>query len=176
MADNIKAARIATGHTRDDQAETVLMRVLRGTGIRGLAGIPVRRGRVIRPLLSVRRARTRSLIADAVGIEYIATTQPTDERKFLAQPHPSSNCCRICAPITTSGVDANLLRLATNAGEIIDEAVRKRTDPSGRAKRPAQQLGRMDRQCCAAGHAGRYGDRHLFWGRAVRSRWLRHGR
>ena len=50
------ADRVAVGHTADDQAETVLHRLLRGTGIRGLAGIhPVVGGRVIRPLLETRR-------------------------------------------------------------------------------------------------------------------------
>ncbi len=56
------AAWIATGHTADDQAETVLFRLLRGTGVLGLGGIAERRGTdaanvsIIRPLLSVRRA------------------------------------------------------------------------------------------------------------------------
>jgi len=47
--------RIATGHNADDQAETVLMRLLRGAGPDGLAGIPVKRGDIIRPLLAVWR-------------------------------------------------------------------------------------------------------------------------
>jgi tRNA(Ile)-lysidine synthase len=46
---------VALGHTADDQAETVLFRIVRGTGIPGLAGIPYRRGIFIRPLLDVRR-------------------------------------------------------------------------------------------------------------------------
>ncbi|MFN8625331.1 MAG: tRNA lysidine(34) synthetase TilS [Candidatus Binatia bacterium] len=49
--------KIATGHTGDDQAETVLMRLLRGTGSDGLAAIrPVRDGHVIRPLIECSRA------------------------------------------------------------------------------------------------------------------------
>ncbi len=49
-------ARVALAHTADDQAETVLFRILRGTGLAGLAGIPYQRGIFIRPLLDVRRA------------------------------------------------------------------------------------------------------------------------
>ena len=47
---------ILTAHTKDDMLETVLMRVLRGTGPAGLAAMPVRRGQFLRPLLSMSRA------------------------------------------------------------------------------------------------------------------------
>jgi tRNA(Ile)-lysidine synthase len=50
---------VATGHTLDDQAETVLLQLLRGTGPDGLAGMPVRDGWLLRPLLGVRREETR---------------------------------------------------------------------------------------------------------------------
>ena len=59
---------IATGHTRDDQAETVLMNVLRGTGTDGLAGIPALSGQVVRPLLDVSRAEVEAYCA-AQGLE-----------------------------------------------------------------------------------------------------------
>lgn len=47
--------KIATAHTADDNAETVLMRMIRGTGLKGLGGIPPVNGCVIRPMLTVTR-------------------------------------------------------------------------------------------------------------------------
>jgi len=65
--DALEAARVAHGattvlvaHTADDQAETVLLNFLRGSGSAGLAGMPARRGRVVRPLLGARRADVRA--------------------------------------------------------------------------------------------------------------------
>ncbi len=59
VAKDIKADKIALGHNLDDQAETVLMRILRGTGLYGLAGILPKRKicgyQIIRPLIEVRR-------------------------------------------------------------------------------------------------------------------------
>ncbi|HEV2281689.1 MAG TPA: tRNA lysidine(34) synthetase TilS [bacterium] len=67
VAARIQAAVIATGHTRDDQAETVLMRLIRGSGPRGLAGIPPVRPhgalRVIRPLIETPRAEIAGYLA-----------------------------------------------------------------------------------------------------------------
>jgi tRNA(Ile)-lysidine synthase len=64
------ATRIAFAHTADDQAETVLMRLLQGAGPRGLAGIPVRRGRLVRPLLDVDRAAVLDYLAGA-GLDWV---------------------------------------------------------------------------------------------------------
>jgi tRNA(Ile)-lysidine synthase len=61
-----KVHRIATAHTRDDQAETVLMKAVRGAGTRGLSGIfPEQRsglGTVVRPLLEIRREELRQCL------------------------------------------------------------------------------------------------------------------
>ncbi|MBB6052460.1 tRNA lysidine(34) synthetase TilS [Armatimonas rosea] len=62
-AQELGADVIATAHHADDQAETVLMRVFRGTSVSGLAGIPVRRGNIIRPLLFARRAQLEAYCA-----------------------------------------------------------------------------------------------------------------
>lgn len=63
MACETGSIAIATAHTADDQAETVLMRLLRGAGVRGLAGIPSRRDNIIRPLLGVWRAEIETYLA-----------------------------------------------------------------------------------------------------------------
>ena len=63
-ADVLGADRIAVGHTQDDQAETFLLKLMRGAGLTGLAGIYPRRGRVIRPLLDVSRADLRSRLLE----------------------------------------------------------------------------------------------------------------
>ena len=59
QAERAGAERIATGHNQDDQAETVLLRLLRGAGPEALGGIPERSpdGRIVRPLLGVGRSR-----------------------------------------------------------------------------------------------------------------------
>ena len=59
------AALIATGHTRDDQAETVLLHATRGSGLAGLAGMRPRRDDIVRPLLTIGRSDTVAICADA---------------------------------------------------------------------------------------------------------------
>jgi tRNA(Ile)-lysidine synthase len=62
-ARRLRAEAIAVGHTRDDQAETFLLRLLRGAGPRGLAGIRPKSGRVIRPLIEIARDELRAYVA-----------------------------------------------------------------------------------------------------------------
>src|SRR5262245_55755922 len=68
-ANGLGAHAIAVAQTRDDQAETFLLRLMRGSGSRGLAGILPRAGRVIRPLLDVGRDDLRRYL-EANGISY----------------------------------------------------------------------------------------------------------
>jgi tRNA(Ile)-lysidine synthase len=73
------ASRIAVGHSQDDQAETVLARILRGTGIRGLRGIePQRADGVIRPLIDCRRTDIRDYVLGR-GLPFI--DDPSNHRR-----------------------------------------------------------------------------------------------
>ncbi|MEX2550996.1 MAG: tRNA lysidine(34) synthetase TilS [Nitriliruptoraceae bacterium] len=63
VADERGAAAILLGHTADDQAETLLLRLARGTGLDGLAGMRLVRGRFVRPLLRLRRGDVRGFVA-----------------------------------------------------------------------------------------------------------------
>jgi tRNA(Ile)-lysidine synthase len=80
MAEAAGAERVATAHTADDQAETLLLRLLRGCGPDALAGIPERSpdGRVVRPLLAVSRAE----------IEHFATARGVAWREDASNASP----------------------------------------------------------------------------------------
>ncbi len=63
-ADALPACRIATAHQAEDNAETLLLHLCRGTGLSGLCGIPPVRGRVVRPLLPVAREEILAYLAE----------------------------------------------------------------------------------------------------------------
>jgi tRNA(Ile)-lysidine synthase len=63
-ADTLRADAIAVAHSVDDQAETFLLRLLRGAGPRGLAGIRPKVGRVIRPVIEISRRELRGYVAE----------------------------------------------------------------------------------------------------------------
>lgn len=73
------AAKIATAHTADDNAETLLMHLLRGASLAGLGGIPPKRGRIVRPLLSVTRAQILAYLQE-LGLAHVEdSTNAQDE-------------------------------------------------------------------------------------------------
>ena len=70
LRQDIGAAGICVAHHRDDSVETVLLNLVRGTGLRGLTGIHPRNGNILRPLLCVSRAEIEAFLAEK-GQEYV---------------------------------------------------------------------------------------------------------
>ncbi len=70
--------KVATAHNKNDDVETACMRFIRGTGLKGLCGIPVKNGDIIRPLLSVSRKEIEEYICFS-GLSYV-----TDSSNFAA--------------------------------------------------------------------------------------------
>ncbi|MGH2462033.1 MAG: tRNA lysidine(34) synthetase TilS [Candidatus Limnocylindria bacterium] len=84
VADSLgPGALVVTAHTADDQAETVLLNLARGSGQHGLRGMPARRGRVVRPLLHARRAALRDAL-DGAGIAYRLDPSNADSARSRA--------------------------------------------------------------------------------------------
>jgi tRNA(Ile)-lysidine synthase len=110
-AREVNADTIATAHTHSDHIETVLMRILRGTGMRGMRGIPVRRGLVARPLLAVTRAETLHY-CETHNVPFVTDPSNADLRFFRNRVrHDVLPSLRRVYP----GIDATLERLSRNA-------------------------------------------------------------
>jgi tRNA(Ile)-lysidine synthase len=79
-----RVARVAVAHTADDQAETVLAHLLRGTGLTGLSGIYPEKGSVVRPLLAIRRLDLREYLA-GIGQEWREDSSNRDTSRLRAR-------------------------------------------------------------------------------------------
>ena len=125
-ADAFGADRVAVGHTQDDQAETFLLKLIRGAGLTGLAGIRPRRGRVIRPLLDAARADLRTYLS-VVGEHWIEDESNED----LANPRnrirhrvlPELDCA---AGASTRPAIARAAGLAREDTEWLDDLAERR--------------------------------------------------
>ncbi len=108
LAQRLNADAVALAHTRDDQIETILINLLRGTGPRGLCGMPYKRDRIIRPLLDASREQTHRYCAEQ--------SLPTVFDSTNLDPHQLRR--RVRAELTpllralSPAYDAHLLRLA----------------------------------------------------------------
>src|SRR6185503_11764148 len=107
--------RVATAHTRDDQVETVLMRVLRGAGARGLAGLYA--GDTVRPLLECSRDELAAY-AEQVGANWVE--DPTNASMRYFRNRVRRDLLPALARVSP-GFDDALLALAKEAGEWREE-------------------------------------------------------
>jgi tRNA(Ile)-lysidine synthase len=162
VASAVGAARIATGHTADDQAETVLMRLLQGAGPRGLGGIAPARGLLISPLIETRRAAILEHLRER-GLAWIEDASNRDTRFLrnrirhdllpfmagVAGPSVVEALCRSAAAARAVVADleararADLGRLATR------EAAGLTLDLGALAERPPELGTEMLRQAAA---------------------------
>jgi tRNA(Ile)-lysidine synthase len=140
LADELGLACVLVGHTARDQAETVLLRLLRGTGPAGLAAIPAQRGRFVRPLLGLDRGAIDAYVA-ARGLPIWHDPMNDDHRLARVRVR-----CDILPLLRRENprLDAALVRLAGSAAEwlaVIDGLARPLArfpiDAAGLAARPA---------------------------------------
>ena len=105
---------VLLAHTADDQAETVLMRVLRGTGVDGLAGIQPERGRLVHPMLGVTRGEAREL-ARLAGLPF--RDDPANEDSAVLRNRIRSEVLPIIEDVIGRPARSALVRLAESAAE-----------------------------------------------------------
>ena len=105
------ACRIATAHNADDNAETLLLHLVRGSGLQGLTGIPPRRGDIVRPLLTVPRAEIVSYL-ETHGIAFVEDSSNADSRytrNYLR--HQVMPLLRACNPRLTEHLGQTIRHL-----------------------------------------------------------------
>ena len=125
---------IATAHTADDAAETVLLNLMRGSGLAGARGIPSRRGRIVRPLLGERRATLRRLL-DAAGIGY--RLDPSNDDPAFLRNRVRDEVLPLLESIRPGAADriGQFSRLAADDEAVLDDLARaelaRRTNPDG---------------------------------------------
>ncbi|MEA4895175.1 MAG: tRNA lysidine(34) synthetase TilS [Oscillospiraceae bacterium] len=107
-AGEIGAERIATAHTADDNAETLIMNLVRGSGLRGLCGIPPVRGKIIRPLLQTTGKEVLAYL-EKTGVPHVEdSTNEKDDYSRNRLRH------RVIPELKSlnEGFDENLIRCA----------------------------------------------------------------
>jgi tRNA(Ile)-lysidine synthase len=111
------AQRVASGHTRDDQAETVLLRLLRGSGLRGLSAIePLRADGVMRPLMDATRDETHAFARSRSPA--IAADRSNDDLRF--ERTRVRNTLLPSLRVEDAAVDVHLARLADESQALFD--------------------------------------------------------
>jgi tRNA(Ile)-lysidine synthase len=115
-AADVGAAAVMLGHTLDDQAETVLLGLARGSGPRSLAGMPPRRGLFVRPLLGVRRSVTAAACT-ALGLP--AWSDPHNADRRFARVRVRLDALPALEAALGPGVAEALVR---TAGQLRDDA------------------------------------------------------
>lgn len=159
VAAECRATAIVTGHTRDDQAETVLLHVARGSGIGGLAAMRPSRGGIVRPLLCIGRAETASVCAAAA---IVVREDPTNRSLRYARNRIRRRILPELARINPQ-VSGALARLADAAAEVASSHRERATA----LLRDAARDGAIDLDALGADPAAREEALAIAWERAT---------
>lgn len=134
IAADTGAAVILTAHTRDDQAEQVLLGIARGSGSRSLAGIPPERGLIRRPFLGVSRGDTEAA-CEAQGLQ--AWNDPQNQDPQFARVRVRQRILPLLEAELGPGIAAALARTAEQAREdaeafdtMVDEQIEEIVEPA----------------------------------------------
>ena len=143
--------KIATAHTADDNAETILLHLVRGTGLKGLGGIMPRNGNVIRPLLSVTRVQVEKLLEEYCVSHIEDSSNETDQFLRNRLRHGVMPLLRQENPRIAENLSAMALRLRLD-----EEALSSMADPSAdvptlRAQSPAVRARSLEQFLKASG-------------------------
>jgi tRNA(Ile)-lysidine synthase len=144
--ERLGATATLVGHSRDDQAETVLLNMLRGAGVPGLAGMPARRGTIVRPLLEVPRADLAAVCA-CLGLAPIddpMNADPAHRRVWLRReviPALEAGAGRdlrevLARQAAVARADSDLLD--SQAGELLARAAGRVKEEDGTAGPPTE--------------------------------------
>ena len=143
---------VATAHTASDNLETILLRMTRGTGLRGLCGIPPMRGQFLRPLLHVTRAQVEEYVRNQ-GLSYVddSTNAQDAYRRNFFRHHvvPRMQECNPCAEETCAAM-AEDLRLDEDFLELqAESAYAQALQPDGSLKGLEMLHPAIRRRCIA---------------------------
>ena len=173
-ADSAGADAIAVGHSLDDQAETFLLRLIRGAGPAGLAGIRPRAGRVVRPLLDISRAELRQYAAEH-GLGFRDDSSNADVRiprnrvrlellPLLSQFSPAiaATLAREAALAREDEEFLDRLAIESAASIVLVESGNVTVDVAGLTALPPALASRVTRKAVAAAAPGRFiGFQHI---------------
>ena len=122
------AAGICVAHHRDDSVETVLMNLVRGTGLRGLCGIQPRNGFILRPLLDVSRADIEAYLS-AKGQEYVTDSTNLED------------------DVTRNKIRLNILPLLREINPAVSENIQRTAENLTEAQKTLDGIASSFREC-----------------------------
>lgn len=114
LVDELNVDFIATAHHKNDNAETILMNFMRGSGLKGLCGIPYRRGNIIRPLLDCTRSEIEKYCAEN-GLMYV-----TDETN-MEEEYTRNKIRRSLIPMIQDKFNPSIIETLTRNAVVLND-------------------------------------------------------